>query len=372
MESAEPPFPAYRRTLAALKRYLDLARRDDGEPLPAPAKTVEPGDAYAGVPRLTRLLTLLGDLPESSEAANENIYQGLVVDAVKHFQQRHGLEADGRIGKDTLRELNTPLGHRVLQLKLSLERWRWLPREFARPPVVVNIPEFRLRADNDEYQWILSMKIVVGKAYGHHQTPVFASEIKGVIFHPYWDVPIEIGRKELLPDVDKDRFYLSKHAYQVVDKNKRVVLDEGPLGEEIEAEIRSGQLAIRQKPGSQNALGPIKFDMPNPYDVYLHGTPAMRLFAKSRRDFSHGCIRVEDPVALATWVLREEPGWTLDRIQAAVEDPATLRAALRHPIPVWVLYSTVAVMEDNEVRFFKDIYERDAELANALARDRAD
>jgi murein L,D-transpeptidase YcbB/YkuD len=345
---------------------MDLSRRDDGEMLPSSRKAIRPGDPYSGVPRLIRLLTLLGDLAQSG-SGSAPIYEGTLVDAVKHFQQRHGLEPDGIIGAQTLRELNTPLSQRLSQLQLTLERWRWAPHEFKRPPIVVNIPEFRLRAVNEKYQWSHSMKVVVGRAYGH-ETPVFASDLKSVIFRPYWNVPLAIQREELLPEIKGDPTYLAKHSYEIVDRDGTVVNVTIPLSNELEEELRSGKLALRQTPGPDNSLGLVKFDLPNIYDVYMHGTPAAELFSRSRRDFSHGCIRVEDPVALALWVLRDNPEWNEERIRAAMAGDQTVRVEVANPIPVLIVYGTAIVMEDGEVRFFSDIYGLDAELQRSLSK----
>jgi L,D-transpeptidase YcbB len=364
LESVEPPFPVYHRTEAALRKYIELAGRGQGKLLPLPSRTVKPGAAYAGVPQLAKLLALLGDLPGKKQYA-EGRYQGNLVDGVKHFQRRHGLEPDGLIGPRTLEALNTPLSRRVLQLQLALERMRWMPREFNRPPIVVNIPEFRLHADNDDDHWALSMRVVVGKAY-QHQTPVFSSEIRSVIFRPYWNVPYSILQAELIPHVEKDPSYLVKNSYEIVDNAGKVV-SEGIVNSEIMDQLRSGELRVRQRPGPKNALDSVKFDVPSPYDVYLHGTPATELFSRSRRDFSHGCIRVEDPVALAAWVLRGKPGWTEESIRAAMNGDKTFEVKLDKPIPILILYSTAVVMEDGEVCFFNDIYRQDAALERALA-----
>jgi len=364
LAEVEPPFPVYRRTEAALKTYLNLARRDDGELLPAPSRGIRPGDPYAGLPRLARLLTFVGDLPEGQ--SSEEKYEGHLVDAVKRFQQRHGLEPNGLIDSATVRELNVPLSHRATQLQLTMERIRWLPHEFDRPPIVVNIPEFRLHADNEEYHWVLSMKVVVGRAYGH-QTPVFASQIKSVIFRPYWDVPSSILRAELIPHLEKNPLYFSENSYEIVDQ-KGAVISESATDESIKERLLAGELRVRQKPGPTNALGLAKFDIPSQYDVYMHGTPAPELFARSRRDFSHGCIRVEDPVALAKWVLRDELGWDDDAIRSAMNGDKTVQIKLERPIPVLILYSTAVVTEDAEVHFLDDIYGQDATLERALGQ----
>ena len=367
IESVEPQFPAYRRTIEALHTYLEFARRDDGEVLPDTHEVIKPGDYYPGVPRLRKLLTLLGDFSRAGrEAAPEMIYEGKLVDAVKHFQERHGLEANGFIDVHTLEELNTPLSRRVVQLQLTLERWRWLPQDLPRPPIVVNIPEFRLHAVGEEHRVVFSMNVVVGRAY-HHQTPVFASEIKSVIFRPYWNVPLEIQQDELLPEIERKPQYLAENAFEIVDTSGRIV-DEGAITEDTKDQLRSGRLMLRQKPGPENSLGLLKFEMPNPYDVYLHATPATELFSRSRRDFSHGCIRVEDPIALAVWVLRDEPEWTAERVRSAMNGDETMRVNPSKPIPILVVYGTAVVKEDGEVGFFKDIYGHDLALEKALTK----
>jgi murein L,D-transpeptidase YcbB/YkuD len=307
----------------------------------------------------------LGDLPEKEkDVTSSTLYQGALVTAVTRFQQRHGLEANGLIDAQTLKELNTPLSHRVAQLQLTLERLRWLPHQFQRPPIVVNIPEFRLRAVDEQYHWTLFMKVVVGRAY-RHQTPVFASDIKSVIFRPYWNVPLSIVRTEMLPHIEKDPGYLAKNSYELVD-NTGTVVDSGTVSKEMKLQLRSGKLVIRQTPGPNNALGLLKFDFPNQHEVYMHGTPAMELFSRSRRDFSHGCIRVEDPVALAAWLLQDQPEWTADHIRTATLGDETFRVNLKRPVPVLFVYGTAVTMEDGEVHFFRDIYGQDAALEHAL------
>ncbi|MBZ5611395.1 MAG: L,D-transpeptidase family protein [Acidobacteriia bacterium] len=361
LEQLEPRFPAYRRAEQALEAYLALAREDDGELLPSTKKTVEPGDAYPGVARLARLLGRVGDLPPgAAPPAGSQIYEGALVEAVKHFQIRHGIDPDGRIGKATLQQLNTPLSRRVRQLQLALERWRWVPNNFTRPPVMVNIPEFRLRAFNDRYEAELEMKVVVGGAY-RRQTPVFTNNMTHVIFRPYWNVPLSIQRAELVPKIAKDGSYLAKNDYEVVDSRDNVVAS-AEVTADLLAKLRSGKLEIRQVPGPKNALGFVKFMFPNEYNVYLHGTPAKSLFSRSRRDFSHGCIRVEKPEELAAWVFRDQPEWTMDRIVEAEGAAKTQQVNLAKPIPVLILYATAVVSESGEVFFYDDIYKHDASL----------
>lgn len=360
----EPPFPGYRRTQAALQRYLALAREDDGALLPAAKFPIEPGTAYPGVPRLAALLRKLGDLP--ADAVVPETYCGPLVDAVRRFQARHGLDADGRIGKSTLDQLNTPLSQRVHQLQLTLERWRWMPHTFARPPIVVNIPEFELRASDQSYTTALEMKVVVGQAY-RRETPIFAADLKYVIFHPYWNVPPSITRAELLPKIERDRGYLAANGYEVVTPEDQVV-ENGSVDDAVLAQLHSGKLSIRQIPGPKNALGSVKFLFPNEYNVYLHDTPSTVLFSRARRDFSHGCIRVEKPALLAQWVLRDSPEWTPARIDQAMHGATPLQVTLPQPVPVLIVYATAVVLENGEVRFFDDLYTFDAQLDELQAK----
>jgi len=366
LAQVEPPYPGYRRTIQALQTYVELAKKDDGEQLPLVKKAILPGDTYPGVPRLTRLLRLVGDLPaDASVPADQSIYTGAVVDAVKTFQRRHGRDPNGRIDAPTLADLNVPLSRRVRQMQLTLERWRWLPTSYRQAPIVVNIPEFRLRAYDKDFKIGVTMNVVVGKAYGHN-TPVFSDKMEYVIFRPYWEVPYSITRAEMVPHISRDPDYLAKKGFEVVDSKENIVTA-GSVTPEVLAQLRAGKLFVRQKPGAKNALGLVKFIFPNSYNVYMHDTPATEFFARSRRDFSHGCIRLERPADLAAWVLRDNPGWTPERIHAAMDGSTTQQVNLARPIPVLLLYATVIVLDDGVVHFYDDIYGHDASLDKVLA-----
>jgi murein L,D-transpeptidase YcbB/YkuD len=364
----EPPFGGYRRTEDALERYIKLARVDDGEKLADVTKPIDPGQSYDGVPRLARFLRLVGDLPaDATLPVDTQTYSGPLVDAVKRFQGRHGLGADGRLGAATIKELNVPLSDRVLQLQLTLERWRWLPAEFSAPPIIVNIPDFRLRAVDENNNVAMDMRVVVGKAM-RTQTPVFTREMSYVVLRPYWNVPPSILRGEIVPAIQRDRGYIARKNYEVTTHDGKVVTS-GEITDEVLAQLRAGKLAVRQKPGPANALGLVKLIFPNEYNVYLHSTPSQDLFSRSRRDFSHGCIRVEKPAELAAWVLRKNPGWTLERVQQGMQsgkDDVTVNLAKR--VPVFIVYGTALAYENGEVHFSDDIYGQDASLAAALKK----
>jgi L,D-transpeptidase YcbB len=372
LAQVEPQYPGYRRTIHALQTYIELAKKDNGEQLPGSKKAIAPGDSYPGVPQLTRRLRLVGDLPADADLsanaipADQSIYSGALVDAVKNFQRRLGRDPNGRLDAQTLADLNVPLSRRIRQMQLTLERWRWLPDSYQKAPIVANIPEFRLRAYDKDFNIGVTMNVVVGKAYGH-DTPVFSDTMEYVIFRPYWEVPYSIIRGEMIPHIERDPDYLAKKDLEVVDSRQNVVTA-GTVTPEVLSQLRAGKLFIRQKPGPKNALGLAKFIFPNSYNVYMHDTPATEFFAKSRRDFSHGCIRLERPADLAAWVLHDNPGWTPERIHAAMNGTTTQQVNLAHPIPVLILYATVIVLEDGVVHFYDDIYGHDAALDKALAQ----
>jgi murein L,D-transpeptidase YcbB/YkuD len=364
VKNIEPPYPGYHRTEEALARYLALMREDGEQPLPVPGKALQPGDKYPPAALLADRLSKVGDLGPEEARKVIGVYDGVLSEAVKRFQSRHGLEPDGRLGQSTMAQINTPFAVRVRQLQFTLERWRWAPHTFQTPPIVVNIPEFELRAYDNSYNPELHMKVVAGKAYGH-QTPVFAADLRFVVFRPYWEVPRSIQRAEMAPKLARDRAYLQRNEYEVVTSDGKA-LASGPLDDATIARIRSGQLRVRQRPGAKNALGPVKFLFPNEYNVYLHGTPDTQLFARARRDFSHGCIRVERPEDLAEWLLRGIDGWTRERIHTSITGAKTVTVTLERPVPVLIVYATAVALEGGEVRFFPDIYGQDTQLA-ALA-----
>ncbi len=361
----EPPYPGYQRTIQALQTYIELAKKDDGAQLPAVKKTIAPGDSYPGLPRLIRLLALLGDLPARANVPPDaTIYQGPLVDAVKSFQARYGRTVDGHLGPQTIADLNVPLSTRVREMQLTLERWRWLPVVLHAAPIVANVPEFRLRAYDENFKITLTMNVVVGKAYDH-DTPVFRDTMEYVVFRPYWNVPYSIAKAEMLPRIARDPNYLATKGFQVVDSRQELVTS-GTVSSDVLEGLRAGKLFIRQNPGPKNSLGLVKFIFPNNYNIYMHDTPEQEFFSRTRRDFSHGCIRLERPADLAVWVLRDNPGWDMAQVRAAMNAGSNQQVNLTHPIPVLIVYATVIVTEDGLVHFYDDIYGHDATLEKVL------
>jgi murein L,D-transpeptidase YcbB/YkuD len=366
--SIEPQFYHYSLLKKSLSQYRALAR-DPPPFLITPSHPIKVGSPYAQAPALRQMLIRLGDLPPGSTAtADPLVFDAPLSAAIRRFQARHGLKVDGVLRPPTSRALSVPMAARVRQITLTLERWRWVP-EFSAPPLIVNIPQFRLFAFNslqDRKSDVLQMDVIVGRAFRTTHTPIFAAAMTSVIFRPYWQVPDSIVRKEMIPKIERERGYLEAQHLDIVP-NSDEISRPLPLSSATLSALSQGHLKLRQRPGPENALGLVKFSLPNPHDVYLHSTPTPALFKEAVRAFSHGCIRVSDPVALAVHVLRDTPGaWSAQRVREAMDGAMTQHVRLAHPIPVLILYGTAFATEDGRILFFDDIYGHDRRLAALL------
>jgi murein L,D-transpeptidase YcbB/YkuD len=367
-----PALGQYTRLRSALALYRRLATAPGLPPLPA-TPSARPGMAYPSATTLHQRLLAEGDLPPDSPAPATAVYDESLAAGVARFQARHGLAPDGVLGRATREALNAPPSRLVRQIELAMERLRWLPPLDGQRFIGINIPMFRLWAWDPAQPAAapLAMNVVVGRAL-KTQTPVLAEQMQQVIFRPYWNVPRSIALQELLPELAKDPpASLERQSLELVqgpgDDAKPV-----PADAEALARLQQGTLRLRQRAGDGNALGLVKFVFPNDDNVYLHGTPATRLFGRPRRDFSHGCVRVEDPAALAQWVLAEQPEWTRERIEATMQGTVpSVRVTLASPLTVILFYTTAMVMPGEPgVRFADDIYRHDARLERALANRR--
>ena len=364
--AAAPSSSQYAGLRDALARYLGLTGHPAWQnPLPSlPGDKLSPGTKYAGLASLVERLQLLGDLP--APVARPQRYEGPVVEAVRSFQERHALPPDGVIGKDTLEHLNVPPARRARQLALALERLRWTPLPQAARAIEVNVPEFALRAfdvRDGHVDRTTMMKVIVGTA-GKTPTPLFDAEMRFVEFSPYWNIPPSIAKGETVPRLRRDPAYFDRQGFEFVGSDGRVVA--GFSTANLDA-VERGQLRLRQRPGANNALGDIKFVFPNNDNIYLHHTPTPQLFKRERRDFSHGCIRVEAPVELAKFVLADEPQWSEERIVQAMKRGKSATIRLHDALPVVIAYQT-AVVRNGRVHFFPDIYGQDRILEEALQR----
>jgi murein L,D-transpeptidase YcbB/YkuD len=370
IDAVEPAYARYRALEQTLGVYRALAANPALSPVPASRGSVHPGQPWAGTPALQQLLVALGDLPATLPRVATDTFGGALVDGVKRFQRRHGLAQDGVVGGATLQALRTPLQQRVMQIELAMERWRWLPDITAPRLVVVNIPAFRLyafdRATAGERP-VERMDVIVGSAYNGRHTPVFTGTMRAVVFHPYWDVPPSIARREEIPHLRRDPGYAERQGLEIVSGGD-VGATIFPMTRANLDRVAAGTLRLRQRPGPGNALGPVKFVFPNAFNVYLHGTPAQSLFARTRRDFSHGCIRTSNPARLAEFVLAGQRGWDAARIAASMREGEPLqRVALDRPLPVYVLYTTVVTDDAGVPFFYPDLYGHDATLGRMLA-----
>jgi murein L,D-transpeptidase YcbB/YkuD len=370
LDHLQPSFPHYARARQALAVYRALAKNGEPPLVPDPPKgrSLKPGAHWEGIAQLAARLHTLGDLPDNAVMpADATAYAGPTIDAVKNFQRRHGLDPDGTIDATTIRMLNVPLAQRIRQLELAMERMRWLPDLGSRANIFVNVALFRMWATNPaSKEEPLRMNVVVGKSLDH-KTPIFVDEMEYVIFRPYWNPPKSILVDEILPRARHEPGYLESEDLEIVASGT----DDAPVlpatPENLDG-VEAGRLTLRQRPGPKNSLGLVKFLFPNTDDVYMHGTPATQLFAKARRDFSHGCIRVEDPEKLAAWVLRDQPEWTPEKIEEAMQGDKPTRVNLKQKPVVVIFYDTVHVNSENLVFFVDDIYGHDKALDAALKR----
>jgi len=328
-----------------LQKWRVIVAKGGWQPVPAVSGNVKPGGS-ANPAVLTGVRNRLaaegitaapgsgGDSASTAQRSGGGVYDNNLAGAVAEFQQRHSINVDSALGKETIDAMNVPASYRLGEIAANMERYRWLPRSFGQRYIFVNVPAFRLEA-YDSGQKVMEMKVIVGQEYEDKATPVFADSMETVVFRPYWNVPPSIAQKEIFP---KGSAYMASN--------------------NMETYTQGGQTAVRQRPGPKNALGFVKFLFPNDFNIYLHDTPNHELFNKDVRAFSHGCIRVEKPAELAQWVL----GWPADKVDQAMKDgPDDRGVKLPHKIPVYITYFT-AYINNGQLYFGNDLYGRDDKL----------
>lgn len=371
-QEAAPSLPLYSDLRLALAHYRQLAENPDIALLwstllpPLPDRKLEVSQAYEGLPLVMQRLQALGDLDAHVQATTS--YTDNIADGVKRFQTRHGLNPDGIIGRRTFDRLGVSPTARVRQIELTMERLRWTPLRQAPRMIAVNIPENLLEAyevhDND-IEVKTRMRVISGTAQ-NTPTPIFDGIIRSIEFSPYWNVPLSIARKEIVPKILRDPSAFDRLGYEFVYAGGSVG---NILSFDALEDVRRGALRLRQRPGPANPMGDIKFVIPDRNSIYLHHTASPQLFTKDRRDLSHGCIRVQDPVALAQFVLNYDPAWSEERIHAAMGQSRPTIMRLPEPMPVIIAYQTVRVKNDGLVYFFADVYGQDKLLDKALRRN---
>jgi murein L,D-transpeptidase YcbB/YkuD len=353
-----PTDPEYRALRKALTDYRERASNGGWPEVPA-KMTLKPGQRSPQVPALAQRLAASGDFGGDAPTSGQPAAYGPdLQEAVKRFQRRHGLADDGVVGPALAAEMNVPIETRIRQIELNMERWRWLPRDLGDRHILVNIPEMRLDVW-DRGNVPLSMRVVVGKQ--DTPTPVFNDEMTYIVFAPYWNVPSDIAQNETLPSLLKDPAFLERSNMEIVDASGKT-LDPASIDLNSPDKYR-----FRQRPGTSNSLGLVKFMFPNQFNVYLHDTPAESLFARASRSFSHGCVRLEEPEKLAAYLLRDQPEWTPDRIAEAMHGQEERTVKLKAPLPVYLGYWTARVAGDGIVQFRKDVYGIDGRQTVKLA-----
>ncbi len=382
----EPKLQQYQKLKIALTNYRALAEKSPHFQFIPKGKKLRPGEQHPQLDELRQYLAGLGDMtasdvsvkpaltsikspskPENASPVSEKslAYNPDLVEGIIKFQLRHGLGGDGTIGPGTVAALNEPLAKRITQIELAMERLRWLPEMNVNRSIIVNIPAFQLWAIDElnDADSITNMRVVVGKSL-KNQTPVLMANMSFIEFMPYWNVPRNILNDEMLPKIARNPGFLSSQNMEIVSNHGKPVAFNGSAVENL----KKGIYRIRQKPGNRNSLGKVKFIFPNKDDVYLHDTPANALFKRARRDFSHGCVRVEKPMMLAEFALKNQGNWNTEAIKKAMRSSTTRRVDLQQPIPVLFFYTTTFVDQHNNLAFYPDIYGHDTVLMEALKK----
>ncbi|MEE4377924.1 MAG: L,D-transpeptidase family protein [Candidatus Competibacteraceae bacterium] len=352
-----PPHSGYERLRQALADYRTLEDNGGWVTISSGAKLAK-GSRHGRVKQLRIRLLASGDLTEET-AAQDTLFDDALSQAVKRFQRRHGLTDDGVVGPKTLAELNIPVAERARQIELNLERWRWLPDDFGRRHLLVNITDFTMSVIEDGRE-TFGTKVVVGRT--KRPTPIFNADMSYMVLNPKWYVPYSIAVKDKLPKLRRNAYSLTGQRIRVYSGKREV--DPGTVNWH-QVSAKNFPYRLRQDPGPSNALGRVKFMFPNPYSVYLHDTPSRNLFTRDQRTFSSGCIRVADPIDLAEYLLKDDPRWNRKKILSATRGKWQKTVHLAEKIPVYLLYWTAWVDEDGTVNFRDDIYQRDRRLARA-------
>ncbi len=356
----EPQIAAYQGLKTALSTYREIEARGGWGTVPVRDGLLKPGDVSDLVPPLRARLAVTDDARPAATPEAETVYDADLVAAVKRFQARHGLDADGVVGKQTTFQLNIPVDARIRQIILSMERWRWMPENLGEHYIIVNIAGYelkRVRGQRVEER----MRVVVGKPY--HQTPVFSDSMEYVEINPYWNVPTSIAVKEELPKLKTNPGATAAKGIEALSGDRVIPVTSIDWSRYSAANF---PFRLRQKPGPANALGRVKFMFPNQFNVYMHDTPARSLFGEAQRAFSHGCIRLARPIDFAEQILSAVPGWDRARIEGVLQSGARTVVSLKQHMPVHLTYSTAWREPDGAVHFRPDIYNRDAKLHAAL------
>ena len=359
----------YWRLKGVLASYRAIARAG-GWPVIDDGPMLKQGDRSPRIAQLRARLMRGGDLARLVDEAapiDPELFDQALAEAVESFQERHGLELDGHVGPNTLKALNTPIEEQIEQLVLNLERRRWMSDRVESRYVHVNLADFHLELIDDG-DVAFDTPVVIGSLY--NKTPVFTADMTYLVINPYWNVPKSIATKVLVPKVREDGEYLQRNGFELFENwNKGAEQLDSTRIDWASVGADDFSYKLRQRPGPKNALGQLKFMLPNEYNIYLHDTPQQAHFSANERSFSHGCVRVADPEGLADAILAGQSGWTREQIFGAVESGERTQVNLDQKLPVQITYLTAWVDEDNRVHFRNDVYQRDQILADALTHE---
>jgi murein L,D-transpeptidase YcbB/YkuD len=332
---------SYKGLKDQLVKYLEIAKKGGWPQVNSVKKTLKQGVSSPDIAVIKKRLMITGDLAGNDTS---QVFNDTLATAVKNFQTRHGYSPSGNISDSVIKEMNVPVTQRIEQLLMNMDRMRWLASEPTGNLIVVNIPEFVMHVYEGKKK-AFDIVVVVGKE--GHNTMMFNGDLNQVVFSPYWNVPPSIVAKEILPAIEKNPNYIAKENMEITGND-------------------DGLPVVRQKPGTGNALGKVKFLFPNSFNIYFHDTPSKSLFNKDKRAYSHGCIRVKEPEKLANYVLRNQPEWTSEKINEAMNAGTEKYVKVKDPIPVVITYYTAWVDEDGRLNFREDIYGHDSKLAQKM------
>ena len=362
VDMLQPHHPGYLKLKSALLKYINIKISGGWHKVPVGLK-LRKGDTGKRIAALRLRLIISGDLADSKND-NEEYFDETLENGIKKYQARNGLKIDGVVGSNTLSALNISVEDRIEQIKLNMERWRWLPQDLGKRYILVNTANFELDMIENG-QTVTSTRAIVGKR--KRPTPALSRKITYMELNPYWNIPHKIATNDLLPCIQKDPNYLTDKGIRIFENWEDGAKEINP--ESIDWDmVTKGNFAykLRQDPANSNALGRVKFIFPNEFSIYLHDTPARELFNKTKRTFSSGCIRIEKPMELAAYLLTDNSKWTYEKLTAAVNSKKNRTILLSDPINIHILYWTAWVDKNGIVNFRDDIYGRDSLLNIAL------
>jgi len=356
-----PHYFMYEGLKSGLKKYRQI-EAEGGWPTIPQGETLKKGMTDARISVMRKRLKITGDL-KNEEATDPQLFDGELEEAVKSFQARNNLTQDGAVGKNTLAQMNVPVTERINQIRVNMERARWIMHKLEEDFLVVNIAGYNIRRiTNDEI--VYYSPVIVGRPY--HQSPIFKGTIQYFVINPTWTVPYSIATKETLPKMLKNPNYLAEHNMIIMDRSGKKL---DPSTIDFSKYSRSNfPFTVRQEPGPHNALGQVKFIFPNPYSVYLHDTPGRSLFTREERAFSHGCIRLQKKWELLMGLMDEPDVWNMDKINEILATGKTTTIHLTKPIDILILYWTAGADKQDRIYFDADVYERDPAVLSELDR----